>query len=227
MDQFRNGLRISTLLVVAGSLLLLEPLATRAASQTIVVEPDFFDMAINASTQGFTFARTGKGEPGKWETITEPSAKLGIAFAQTSQDGTDYRFPLAIYEQTSAKDVKVSVRFKPVAGRVDQAGGLAIRLTDADNYYVVRANALEDNVRFYRVVKGDLRQIDGANLKVSPGAWHTLTLQAQGDRFTVGFDGKELFTAQDETFAGSGRIALWTKADSVAYFDQLKIEPRS
>lgn len=225
MDQFPKELRISTLLLMAGSLLLLGPLAIRAASQTIVAEPDFSDMAINASTEGFTFARTGKGEPGKWETITEPSAKLGIAFSQTSQDGTDYRFPLAIYEPTSAKDLKVSVRFKPVAGRVDQAGGLAIRLTDADNYYLVRGSALEDNVRFYRVVKGIRRQIDGANLKVSSGAWHTLTLLAQDDRFTVRFDGKELFTAQDRTFTNPGEIALWTMADSVTYFDQLKIEP--
>ena len=224
MDQFGKRLRIPTLLVLAGSMLL-GLLAFRATSRTVVVEPDFSDMAINASTEGFTFARTGQGELGKWETITEPSAKLGIAFAQTSQDGTDYRFPLAIYEPISAKDVKVSVRFKPVAGRVDQAGGLAIRLTDADNYYLVRGNALEDNVRFYRIVQGIRRQIDGANLKVSSGAWHTLTLLAQSDRFTVGFDGKELFTAKDRTFTNSGKVALWTKADSVTYFDQLKIEP--
>ena len=224
MGQFAKGRQMATSLVVAGSLLL-GPLAFRAASQTSIVEPDFSAMAMYASTDGFTFARTGQGEPGKWETITEPSAKFGIAFAQTSQDGTDYRFPLAIYEPTLAKDVKVSVRFKPVAGRVDQAGGLAIRLNDADNYYLARANALEDNVRFYRVVRGKRWQIDGVNLKVSSGAWHTLTLLAQGDRFAVGFDGKELFTAKDETFAGSGKIALWTKADSVTYFDQLKIEP--
>jgi hypothetical protein len=123
------------------------------------------------------------------------------------------------------KDVKVSVRFKPVAGRVDQAGGIAVRLADADNYYLVRANALEDNVRFYRVLKGERRQIDGVNQKVSSGAWHTLTLSAQGDRFVVDFDGKELFTAKDDTFSGPGRVALWTKADSVTYFDEPKIEP--
>jgi hypothetical protein len=196
-----------------------------AMAESASVEVDLSAMAIDGSMDEFMFARTGQGELGKWEIITEPGAKLGLAIAQTSQDRTDYRFPLAIYRPLSIENAKVSVRFKPVAGRVDQAGGIAVRLADADNYYLVRANALEDNVRFYRVVNGSRRQIDGANLKMSSGAWHTLTLVAHGDRFTVGFDGKELFTAKDDTFASPGRIALWTKADSVTYFDQLRIDP--
>ncbi|MGB8578552.1 MAG: hypothetical protein WCD56_18585, partial [Pseudolabrys sp.] len=81
-----------------------------------------------------------------------------------------------------------------MAGKVDQAGGIAVRLTTSDDYYVVRANALEDNVRFYRVVKGNRQQIAGANTKVASGEWHTLALKAQGDRFIVSFDGKQLYT---------------------------------
>jgi hypothetical protein len=117
----------------------------------------------------------------------------------------------------------VKVRFKAVAGKVDQAGGIAVRLSDADNYYVVRANALEDNVRFYRVVKGRREQLEGANVKVTADEWHTLSLRAQGERFAVMFDGKQLFTANDRTFTGPGRVALWTKADSVTRFDQIEI----
>jgi hypothetical protein len=93
---------------------------------------------------------------------------------------TDYRFPLAIYQAILAGNVDVTIRFKPVAGKVDQAGGIAVRLSDPDNYYVVRANALEDNVRFYRVVKGQRMQIAGANTKVTANEWHQLGLRAEG-----------------------------------------------
>ena len=120
---------------------------------------------------------------------------------------------------------EASVRFKAVSGRGDRAGGLAVRLMDADNYYVVRANALEDNVRLYRVVKGDRQQLSSASVKVSSGAWHTLTLRAEGDRLSVYFDGKPLLTQTDRTFTSLGKVALWIKADSVTHFDQLSIRP--
>ena len=91
--------------------------------------------------------------------------------------------------------------------------------------YVVRANALEDNVRFYRMVKGQREQLDGTDIKVASNDWHTLGLRAADDRFTISFDGKQLFTAQDNTFAGPGKVALWTKADSVTHFDSITITP--
>jgi len=100
-----------------------------------------------------------------------------------------------------------------------------MRLIDSGNYYVVRANALEDNVRFYRVVKGRREELKGANIKVSPNEWHTLALKAEGDRFTVTFDGKQLFTTIDPTFASAGKVALWTKADSITRFDHIEIKP--
>jgi hypothetical protein len=173
----------------------------------------------------FTIWRTGQGGPAQWGVVADPTAAGGRAIAQTSSDKTDYRFPLAIYKPYSGKNLDVSVRFKPVAGSVDQAAGLALRLQTPDDYYVVRANALEDNVRFYRVVKGRREQLAGANTKVAANAWHTLGLKAEGDRFAVSYDGKELFTARDATFSQAGKVALWTKADSVAYFDSLTIRP--
>jgi len=142
---------------------------------------------------------------------------------RTGTDRTDYRFPLAIHEASSATNLEAAIRFKAVAGKVDQAGGIAIRVRDADNYYVVRANALEDNVRFYRVVQGRREQLEGANVKVTPNEWHTLGLRAEGERFTVTYDGKTLYSATDKTFASAGKIALWTKADSVTRFDQVKV----
>ena len=100
-----------------------------------------------------------------------------------------------------------------------------MRLASPDNYYVVRANALEDNVRFYRVLNGRRQQIQGADVKVAPSQWHTLGLRAEGNRFTVSFDGKPLYTAEDGTFANPGKVALWTKADSVTHFDAISITP--
>ena len=172
---------------------------------------------------GFSFARTGQGGEGKWTVVSDTTSTAGKAIEQTSTDRTDYRFPLAIHESLSAVNVDVEVRFKAVAGKTDQAGGIAVRLQDADNYYVARANALEDNVRFYRVVNGRREQLDGADLKVTPNQWHTLGLRAEGNRFTVSFDGRKLFSATDKTFAGAGGVALWTKSDSVTRFDQVKM----
>jgi hypothetical protein len=169
--------------------------------------------------------RTGQGAPAEWTLVADPTSAGGKAIAQVSKDTTDYRFPLAVYKPASARNVDVVVRFKPVAGNVDQAGGIAVRLTTPDDYYVVRANALEDNVRFYRVVKGKREQLQGTNIKVAGNQWHTLDLRAEGDRFSVSFDGKPLFTAQDQTFANTGKVALWTKADSVTYFDSISITP--
>jgi len=121
-------------------------------------------------------------------------------------------------------DVEVSTRFKPVSGKEDQAGGLVVRLQDAENYYVTRANALEDNVRFYRVVNGRRQQLASASVKVAPGEWHSLTLRAEGNRFTVSFDGKQLITHADPTFKAPGKVGLWTKADSVTRFESLTIK---
>jgi hypothetical protein len=178
-----------------------------------------------AAPAEFEFARTGSGGPGKWVVVDDASAEGGRALEQASTEKTDYRFPLAIYRPLSAKDVEVSVRFKPVGGTVDRAGGIAVRLQDADNYYVVRANALEDNVRFYHVVRGRRTELKSANLKVTANEWHTLALKAEGERFAVSFDGKQLYTVNDKTFSKDGKIALWTKSDSVTRFDSLDIKP--
>jgi hypothetical protein len=180
-------------------------------------------MTFGSPPAGFTFARTGRGTEGEWTVIADPTASAGRAIEQISTDRTDYRFPLAIHESLSASNLDAEVRFKAVAGKIDQAAGLAVRLQDADNYYVARANALEDNVRFYRVVDGRREQLGGSNLQVTPDQWHTLGLRAEGERFTVSYDGKSLFSVTDKTFAEAGGVALWTKADSVTRFDQVTI----
>jgi len=185
----------------------------------------FTDTATGVAPQEFELARTGSGGAGKWIIVEDTGAEGGRALEQSSTEKTDYRFPLAIYKPVTAKNVDVSVRFKPIAGSVDRSGGIAVRLSDADNYYIVRANALEDNVRFYHVVKGRRTLVKSANVKVAANAWHTLALHAEGDRFDITFDGKILYTVTDKTIAQAGRVALWTKSDSVTRFDRLEIKP--
>jgi hypothetical protein len=181
----------------------------------------FGDTAPGALPPGFVPALTGGGGPVAWQIVRDESAPSGRVLAQTSTDRTDSRFPICIYERASAVDVDVSVRFKPVAGRVDQAGGIIVRVADKDNYYVVRANALEDNVRLYHVIRGRRTQFAGANTKVRSGVWQALRLRIEGSKFQVHFEGKPLFEASDSRLSAPGRIGLWTKADSVTHFDQL------
>jgi hypothetical protein len=174
---------------------------------------------VSRGLDDFEFAKTGGGKPGEWSVVR---SDVGQALAQTSTDTTDNRFLLAINLPFTGRDVDVSTRFLPVAGKVDQAGGIVIRLISANDYYVVRANALEDNVRFYRVVAGRREILAGANTKVSSKAWHALGIVARGDRFTISFDGQELFTANDRTFTGAGRVGLWTKSDSIIWFESIE-----
>jgi hypothetical protein len=175
--------------------------------------------------EGFVAWRTGEGGAARWVVVEDATASQGRAIAQMSNERTDYRFPLAVYKPFSGKNLEVRLRFKAVAGSVDAAGGIALRLNTPDDYYVVRANALEDNVRFYRVAKGRRTQIAGADTKVSAKEWHALALRAEGERFTISFDGKVLFTAADKTLAEPGKVALWTKADSITHFDAIEITP--
>jgi hypothetical protein len=196
---------------------------TKPAAQITI---DFDSSEVGKLPADFSTALTGSGGPVTWVVKEDTSAPTGgQVLAQTSTDQTDYRFPLCVYDPFTAKDVEVSVKFKAVAGKVDQAAGLMVRFQDKDNYYITRANALENNVRLYKVVGGSRKQFAGSKAKVSSGVWHTLKLEVKGKHFAVFFDDKLLFEADDDTFKDAGKVGLWTKADSVTYFDDLTIKP--
>jgi hypothetical protein len=197
------------------------PEGRAAVEKTVTFDP----LDTGKTPPGFTTALTGGGGPVSWvvqEDASAPSGK-GKVLAQTSSDKTDYRLPLCIYDGLVARDVEVSVRFKAVSGKVDEAAGGVVRYKDKDNYYVARANALEDNVRLYKVENGRRAEIAGIRTKVTPGQWHTLKLSARGTHFVVSFD-DTWFEADDKTFQAAGKTGLWTKADSVTFFDHLKVE---
>jgi len=186
---------------------------------------DFEEGEAGKTPPGFTTGLTGGGGPVAWVLKEEAGAPSGKkVLAQTSADETGNRFPHCVRDDVSAKDVAVSVKFKPVSGKGDQSGGVVLRYKDAKNYYIARANALEDNVRLYKVVGGNRRQFANANAKVAPGQWHSLKLEVKGTHFKVTFNGKLLFEADDDTFKDAGKAGLWTKADSVTLFDDLALE---
>ena len=188
-----------------------------------------FVYTFNSDTPGqlpakFHSAKTGGGTPEKWEVTADPTApSKPYVVAQTSTDQTDYRFPLLIADEGSFQDLDLSVKFKAVSGRIDRAAGLVFRLKDPNNYYIVRANALENNYRLYRVVNGRRSQFAGANFKVSSGEWHELRVEAIGNKITCYYDGSKKIDATDNTFRDPGKVGLWTKADSVTSFDDLKV----
>jgi hypothetical protein len=185
---------------------------------------NFDSDSAGALPKGFHIGLTGGGSKAEWVVRADESApSRPNVVAQTSADTTDYRFPLLIADEAAFRDVDLSVKFKAVSGKVDEAGGLIFRLKDANNYYVVRANALEDNYRLYHVLAGRRVEFAGADVKVSPGVWHQLRVEAVGNKITCYFDGVKRIEASDDTFKDAGKIGLWTKADSVTYFDDLKV----
>jgi hypothetical protein len=174
-----------------------------------------------AVPSGFSTALTGGGGPVSWVVREDAGEKVLV---QESADDTSYRFPMCIYDGAVLRDATVEVKFKSVAGKVDQAGGIVLRFSP-ENYYIARANALEDNIDVFKTVDGHRLKIQEVDAKVAPGVWHTLRFEARGPHLTVIFDGKVAIQAEDSTFTGPGKVGLWTKADSVSEFKDLKIEP--
>jgi hypothetical protein len=180
--------------------------------------------AVGAAPARFEFVRTGGGADGKWVVREDKDKPGNHVLVQESSDKTDYRFPLAVVKEGKHKDVTLSVRAKPLSGEVDQGFGLVWRYQDANNYYVTRCNADEDNCTIYHVRKGNRRAFQNKGTRVATGTWHTLKVEAKGDHFVVWFDGTPVLDAKDGTFKDAGKVGLWTKADSVIAFDDLTIE---
>jgi hypothetical protein len=179
--------------------------------------------AVGRAPAGFTSYATASGPAGKWlvqEMADAPSGRQVVV--QTEADDTDNRFPVLLAEGGEYADVDVSVKGKAMAGKVDQAIGLVFRFGDPRSYYVCRANALENNLRLYKLVNGSRKQFAAAEVQVAPNRWHTLRVVARGDHIVCYFNGQKLIEAQDATYA-KGKVGLWTKADSVSAFDDLTI----
>lgn len=216
--------------MVVAILIALVSLCGPAAAQIIDFESSG---AAGAVPKDFTVATTGRGQAAVWALQEVPGAPSGkLAVAQKSNDAYDNRFPVLVYDKVVAKDADISVKFKPVSGSNDRAAGLVWRYTDKNNYYIVRANALEDNVVLYIVKDGRRTDLPlkgkgktyGAKVPpIAKDGWSTLAVSVKGDNFKVTFNGQDLYEVEDKTFSQPGKIGLWTKADSVMLFDDLAI----
>ena len=177
---------------------------------------------------GWTVAMTHAGGAPKWEIVRDDSAPHPpLVLAQVSRDPTAGRFPLVIWDRASLRNGEVSVAFKPVDGSIDRAAGIIWRYRDPNNYYIVRANALENNVVFYKVENGTRLSIapkglpsraHGVKHEIPSGRWSTLRVVFKDNLFTVFLNGERLFDAEDQTLTEAGKVGLWTKADSLTYF---------
>lgn len=175
----------------------------------------FDDMKAGAPPPGWLATQTGKGES-KWEVVADPSAPSKPNVLKQSGEAT---YPICIKNDTQIKNGFVEVKFKPLAGKEDQAGGLIWRCQDKENYYIARANALEDNVTIYYTIAGKRTEKKRIGVKVASNQWHSLRVDFKDDNFVVTFDGKEALEWKDGTFKLPGKIGVWTKADSITLFD--------
>jgi hypothetical protein len=200
---------------------------------------DFSNFPTNTTPTGFHGALAGGGEKGDWKIVMDesPSAfapllsqtnRLPVltrhpALAQLSQDPTDERFPMLIYDQETFKDFKLTTRFKIVSGVAEQMAGMVFRYQNSSNFYIIRASALGHNIRFYKVVNGLRGNLLGPDLNIATNVWHTLGIQCQGNQITCLLDDQAVMPPlTDNTFA-SGKIGFWTKSDAVSYFGDTTI----
>ena len=196
---------------LALTILITATLAVVAQAETI----NFDTMKAGAPPPGWTSTKTGTGEA-KWTIEADSTAPSKPNVLKQSGQAT---YPVCIKDDTSLKDGFVEVKFKPISGKEDQAGGVIWRAKDANNYYVARANALEDNVTIYHTINGRRTEKKRTSMKVASNAWHDLRVDFQGNHFTVTLDGKKAIDWDDETFKDAGKVGVWTKADSVTLFD--------
>ena len=176
---------------------------------------NFDNEKVGELPSGWQAGVTGKGTP-HWSVVADETAPSKPNVLKQYGEGT---YPWCVKKDVSLKDGYVEVKFKPISGKEDQAGGLIWRWQDGDNYYVARANALEDNVTIYHTIKGKRMEKKRVNRKVASNEWHTLRVDFQGSHFKVTFDGKAALEWEDDTFKETGAVGVWTKADSVTLFD--------
>jgi len=198
-----------------------------SSSQSLSSEPttiDFEHFETGPVPKDFTPFLGGFGKDSAWQIKSEPSALSGTkVLAQTSYDQIDNRFPMLVYNDITAKNVRVAVQFKTLSGKIDQAAGIIVRFQDPNHFYVVRANALEDTVQLYRLVEGVHHVVTSKNVHVDSGKWHSLDVMIDDGHVIAFFDSQQLFDVRDETFSAAGKIGLLTKSDGVTLFDDLQV----
>jgi len=197
---------------------------------------DFQELPVNQTPLGFRSVVVGEGKIGDWKIIMDEVPPLlapltdkatvvtkRAVLAQLSQDPTDEHFPLLIFDGETFTDFTLTTRFKLVSGTVEQMAGIAFRIQDERNFYIIRASGLGKNVRFYKVVAGQRSNPIGPELDIPKGVWQELKIACKGNQIRCWLNNKEAIpTLTDNSFT-TGKIGFWTKSDSVSYFGNTKM----
>lgn len=196
----------------------------------------FDDFPLNETPPGFRSAVSGQGTLGAWKIVRDdvpsliapltpnaPAEPKRQVLGQVSGDITDERYPLLIFEGETFGDFTFTTRFKLVSGAIEQMAGIAFRLQDENNYYYVRASGLGSTFRFFKVVQGQRSQPIGPEMPIARGVWHDLSIECGGNQIRLFLNGKQVIPAITDTSFRSGKIAFWTKSDSVSHFVDSKI----
>ncbi len=174
--------------------------------------------------EGFVVGTLFDGRPaGEWKVLKADRAKsLPQVLGQLMGKGAEHAYKVVLINGTTSSDLDLQVSFLPIKGKADMGGGLIWRAADDRNYYLTRANPLEQNIRIYRVVKGIRHLLQNFDQTIHQNQWHTLHVVNRGCQIQVLYDEKAVFDLCDQTFT-TGRIGLWTKSDAVTYFDDLRL----
>ena len=191
--------------------ILVSTLLAAGAAETV----NFDKGDVGKPPSGWTATQTGTGHA-TWAVVADETAPSKPNVLKQSGQAT---YPVCVKDDTSLTDGFVEVKFKALSGKEVQAGGVIWRAKDANNYYIARANALEDNVTIYHTINGRRTEKKRATMKVAANQWHTLRADFQGSHFTVMLNGLKALDWDDETFKDAGKVGVWTKADSVTVFD--------
>ncbi|HYI04143.1 MAG TPA: family 16 glycoside hydrolase [Reyranella sp.] len=200
-----------------------------ALAMVLFASPAFAQLVVPLTTAdgrvACTQGMTGVGRPPSWQPVADPDAPDGWALAETAGDPTDLRFPLCISPQAVTRDFDATLRFKPISGTRAQVAGLMFRAQSANDYYVVRANSLDNSVRLYRMEKGKRSQLASKEAPIEAGKWHSLRVIAANERFEVALEGKTLFDVNDRSLPQAGPLGVWSQADSVTRYGSLLVSP--
>jgi hypothetical protein len=210
-------------------------LALPASGAEITI--DFSDFSVDSTPTNFHSALAGDGRPGEWKIVMDevppllapltdkaPVVTQRAVLAQTNQDPTDERFPILVYDGETFQDFRLTTRFKIISGAVEQMAGVVFRFQNSSNFYVVRASALGQNLRFYKVVDGIRSDPIGPAMEISTNVWHSLAVQCQGNQIICWLDDKLVMPPLNDNTFTAGKIGFWTKSDAVSYFSDTTID---
>lgn len=158
---------------------------------------------------------------GTWIIVSDGANK---SMKQAGRNEGD-RFNICVQNKLKYQNLEMEVKIKPLEGEEDQGGGLVWRYQDAKNYYITRANPLENNFRVYKVVNGNRKQMKSANVKMQKGEWYNIKVVVDGNKIECFYNGQKLLSQTDDTFTNAGLLGFWSKADAISLFDDLKIKP--